>query len=376
MSGVMRASRAEIDLTALAGNVASFRRHVRRETEIMAVVKAGGYGHGAGQVATAALGAGATRLGVAYVEEGVQLRQAGLKVPILVMGTPFADQAELFFNHGLTPTVYNEEQALVFSREACRRGTPLNVHVKVDTGMGRIGVFPPREAVELIARLAEVPGLGIEGLFTHFATADEADLSFARQQLTLFQELLSALDKRDLRPPLVHAANSAAAIVLPESWFDLVRVGISLYGCYPSGEMDRKGIILEPVMSLKSRVAHVKNVPAGTTISYGKTHITPQATRVATIPLGYADGYNRLFSNRGEVLIRGKRHPVIGRVCMDQFMVDTGKDPAITRGDEVVIMGRQGGEEISADEIATALQTISYEVLCAVSKRVPRHYLP
>ncbi len=369
----VRPTRAEIDLENLRHNLRQFRAHLPSRTRIMAVVKADAYGHGAGEVSRVALKAGADWLGVALWQEGMALRGAGIEAPILVFGTPSPEQAPYFFRYHLTPTVYTLEAARELSREASRRGEEISLHVKVDTGMGRVGIFPDGQAVSFIEALGSLPGLKVEGVYTHFAAADEKDQGYTRSQIRAFQKALADLEEKGLRPPLCHAANSAAALVYPESWLDMVRLGISMYGHYPSAEVDWP-LPLKPLLTLKSRIAYVKEVPPQTAISYGCTYRTPVRAQIASIPLGYADGYSRLLSNRGQVLVRGQRAPVVGRVCMDQFLVRVDHIPGAREGDEVVLYGRQGEEEITVEEIAAHLGTINYEVLCAVSKRVPRLY--
>lgn len=369
-----RATRAEINLANLRHNLAAFRAHIGKKTGIMAVVKADAYGHGAVRVAGEALKHGATMLGTAFVEEGIILRENGLEAPLLVLNPPFTDQVDLFFKYNLTPTVFTRKMAEVFSNHALKLGIVKSIHVKVDTGMGRVGVFPHTEATGFVKSVSTLPHLHVEGIYTHFATADEEDKTFAEKQLSRFFQVIKELESKGLRPPLVHAANSAASIDLPHSHLDMVRLGISMYGHFPSENCRKEVITLKPLLSLKSRISHLKEVPGGTCISYGCTYITTGKTTVATIPLGYADGYSRLLSGKADVLIGGKRHPVIGRVCMDQFMVDVSSTPNIKAGDEVVLYGKQGSAKITVEEIASLLDTINYEVLCAVNKRVPRIY--
>lgn len=375
MPAPLRATRAEINLKNLAHNMRSFRSLVAERTTLMAVVKADGYGHGSFEIADTALKHGAERLGVAFVEEGISLRKKGITAPILVLGTPFIDQAGLFFDFNLNPTIFTKELAECFAAEARRRKVKIKVQIKVDTGMGRIGIFPHEAASSFAVFLKSLLDLEVEGIYTHFATADEKDKTYSRKQLARFRAVIADLKEKEICPPLVHAANSAATMELPESWFDLVRIGISMYGHYPSEEVNKSTLPLKPLMSLKSRVAFVKEVPAGTAISYGRTYITPGKTLVATIPLGYGDGFNRLLSNRGRVLIRENSFPIIGRVCMDQFLVDVTGAAAVEAGDEVVLFGEQGSEQIPVEELASLLETINYEVLCAVGKRVPRVYI-
>lgn len=367
---------AEVDLEAIRENIRQIRRFTARggkAPEIMAVVKAEAYGHGAVATARAALEAGATRLGVAMPEEGILLREAGIDCPILVFTPLLPDQAEAFLEYGLTPTIAGEGGARALSAATGRHGRKARVHIKVDTGMGRVGV-PPAEAPGLARKVAALPNLEVEGVYSHFATADEADLSFAYHQLDLFKEVLKNLEEAGVKIPLRHIANSGAIINLPESYFDLVRPGIIIYGLYPSEETPRDRLPLKPALSLKARVIQVKRVPPGTGISYGQIYHTQKATNIVTLPLGYADGWSRLLSGKARVLLKGKSFPLVGRVCMDQCMADVG-DLEVEPGEEAVLIGRQGEEEISADEVAGLLGTINYEVVCMLSDRVPRVWL-
>jgi alanine racemase len=377
---------AEIDLNAIAHNVRELRRRTDPGAEVMAVVKADGYGHGALEVARTALASGADWLGAARLPEAIALREAGLDAPILVFGyTPPADAGRLI-DFDLRQSVYSLDAARAYSGAAEARGRKIRVHLKMDTGMGRLGMVPAalsgrdsgHSAGETFIReataIARLPGIGVEGIFTHFAAADSADLSSARRQLDLFLEVLADLKAGGLEFAVRHAANSAGLIALPESHLDLVRPGIALYGLKPSGEVDLAGIFLKPAMALKTRIIHLKAVPAGAAVSYGMTYRTPQPTVIATVPAGYADGYRRLFSSRGSMLVHGRRVPVVGRVCMDLTMLDVGAVPGARIEDEVVIFGRQGGESISADDLARDLGTIHYEILCGVAARVPRIY--
>jgi len=355
---------AEIDLDALAHNV---RRAVRLAgpARVMAVVKANAYGHGALPVARTALAAGAAWLGVARAGEGAHLRRAGIDAPILVFGLVAPAQVPTVLDLGLTPAVFDLEQAALWANLGHRAG----VHLKVDTGMGRLGFSPERP--EEILQAARMPGLRLKGVFTHFATADGPDLAYAAWQLERFLDVIRLLRDAGHTGFIAHAANSGALLNLPRARLDMVRPGIMLYGYHPAGKPDPD---LRPVMSLKARVAQVKAVPRGSRVGYGSTHVTPEATVIATVPVGYADGYSRLLSSRGEILIRGRRAPVVGRVCMDMLMADVGHIDGVQTGDVAVLYGGQGGEFIGADEVATRTGTISYEVLCAVAARVPRIY--
>lgn len=390
---------AEIDLAAYDHNLRELRRVTRPEARLMAVVKADGYGHGAIEVSRAAVAGGADWLGVARPAEAVALRQTGIDLPIMIFGrTPAARVAELA-THELTQAVFALEMAQELSQAAKTAGVRIRIHVKVDTGMGRLGLpldadseGPVRDggstgesrhraagavggsrtenAIRDILAIARLPGLDLEGLFTHFASADRTDLQHARRQLERFLDLDRRLRTEGLEIPLRHAANSAALIGLPESHLEMVRSGIATYGLYPSAEVDRTRVELRPVMTLKSRIIQLRELPAGTPISYGGTYRLPQSTRVATVGIGYADGFSRLLSNRGRMLVRGHSAPIVGRVCMDLTMVDVGEVPGVSQGDEVVAFGGA----LSADEIADLTGTINYEVVSTVMARVLRVY--
>lgn len=366
---------AEVGLGALRHNVGEVRRLVGRDTEIMAVVKANAYGHGLARTARAFLDYGATWLGVARAGEGQELRRAGIEAPILVLGYTPPEQYGIVLENGLRQAVYDLEPARLLSEEAGRRGLAARVHIKVDTGMSRLGFWFDEGIYRRILEVSLLPHMEVEGLFTHFATADEADKSYARRQLALFNELACRLGQEGIDIPYLHAANSAAVIDLPESHFNLVRPGIMLYGFYPSQQVRRERVDLRPALSLKARVGHVKPVPAGTRVSYGCTYTTPAPTVLATVPAGYADGYSRLLSNRAAVLVHGRRAPVVGTVCMDQIIVDVGGIPGVADGDEVVLFGRQGDAVLPVEELAAIIGTINYEVICGLSARVPRVYI-
>jgi len=379
---------AEVDLSAYAHNIKELRRITRSDARLMAVVKADGYGHGAAAVAREALQNGAQFLGVARVNEAVQLRKTGLNAPILIFGYSPPDCAETLIDYDLIQTVYTPAAAAALSEKSRRLGKSINVHLKVDSGMGRLGLVlnaptttsaaiavtasnPIREA-QAIARLA---GLEIQGIFTHFATADSADKSYATGQLERFMDFIEQLRRIGIEPPLKHAANSAALIDMPDSHLDLVRPGIATYGLYPSDEVNKNNVDLKPVMTLKSRIIHLKKVPAGFNVSYGITYRTPKPTTIATVPVGYADGFNRRLSSSGYMLVHGQRVPVVGRVCMDLTMIHVGALSDVGIEDEVVVFGKQQGEAITADEIAGGLNSINYEVVTAITARVPRVYL-
>jgi len=372
---------AEIDLGAIAHNVRELRRIVDPKARLLVAIKANAYGHGAEQVALTALANGATDLGVARIDEGLALRRAGIAAPILIFGFTPSDRATELITHGLVPAIYSLENARAMAGAARDQGRALPIHIKVDTGMGRLGIPCGAEdgsgidaAAQTVERISRIDGLIVQGIFTHFATADQADKRYARRQFDLFLRLLDRLGSHGVKVGLRHAANSGAIMEMPETHLDMVRAGISLYGLYPSEEVDRRRIDLKPALSLKARIVHVKPVASGTCISYGCTFQTPKPTTIATVPVGYADGYSRGLSNRGTMLVRGQRVPIVGRVCMDLTMIDVGGVPDASVDDEAVLIGRQGGTEISADEVAAALGTINYEVVAALTGRVPRVY--
>ena len=361
----------EVDLDAIAHNLAEVRRRIGPESRIMAVVKANAYGHGSVPVARVALEAGASYLGVACVDEGVQLRQAGVTAPIVLLGYLPPWETPQVVEHHLTPSITTLETATALSALGQAAGIQIPFHLKIDTGMGRFGVLPA-EVGAFTQRLAELPALALEGVYTHFAAADEADKTYTLQQYKAFQEGVAQITPTPV-PLLRHVANSASVSDLPELALEMVRPGIALYGCHPSRNLLRP-MDLRPALSMKSAVVRLHDVAPGETISYGRTWTARKQARMALIPCGYADGIPRLLSNKGEVLIRGQRAPIRGRICMDQFMVEVTHIPDVAPHDEVVIIGRQGDAELPVEEVAAHAQTIGYEVLCAVSARVPRMY--
>lgn len=373
-SQVVRPTRVEVDLDAIASNVALACRIAGPGTKVMAVVKADAYGHGAIPVARAALRAGASWLGVAIPEEAVPLRAAGLTSRILVLGPIAPEQADLVAAHGLEQCVSDPAQAEALDRAARSHGRILSLHLKVDTGMGRVGL-PPKEVGVAAEKIRALPSLRLTGLMTHFADAEAEDQTYAHEQLRRFAEAMAAGREAGMAHPIRHAANSAALLHLPEARLDLVRPGIMLYGCHPRGGQHASEAGLRPALSFRTAISHLAAVPRGASVSYGRTFVAQRDSRVATLPVGYADGWGRLLSNRGQVLIGGRRAPIIGRVCMDMTMVDVTGLPEVRVGDEAVLIGRQGAEEITADEVAEAQGTISYEVLCRIGPRVPRVHL-
>ncbi|NOZ70824.1 MAG: alanine racemase [Chloroflexi bacterium] len=355
-----------IDLGAIAHNVAALKARVGTDVELMAVVKANAYGHGAIPVSRTALAAGATRLAVARIAEGVALRQAGIRAPILVMGYHLPAEAEAAVAYDLTMTVNDVAFARALSQQAEDAGKRIKVHVKVDTGMGRFGLLP-EEVQPFLTTLERYPRLVLEGLWTHFATADERDKDYAWNQFALFKQVAEVVSSK-YEIPLLHAANSAAILDLPDTYLNAVRPGIAIYGLYPSAEVSTD-LSLRPALSLKSHVGRVRTLPAGASISYGRTFITSRPTAVALIPIGYGDGIHRLLSNRGQVLIHGQRAPIRGRVCMDNIIVDISDIEGVQTGDEVVLIGRQGDARISAEDVAAWAETINYEVTTSLLPR-------
>jgi len=361
---------AEVDLAALRRNYARIRSYTK--SMLMPIVKADAYGHGAVPVVKALKDLGVKRFGVALLEEALEIKHAFPDLSLMVIGFTPPEQAEMAVDAEIVTGVFRLDHAQALSEAALRQHKTARLHVKIDTGMGRIG-FRPEEVGEIL-RLAALPRVEIEGIYTHFAVADQTDLSFTREQLRRFNEVYARLHAEGLKIPLRHAANSAAILRLPEAHFELVRPGIILYGLPPSAQAGRDAGF-EPVLSWKARISHVKVIAAGETVSYGRTFRAAYPTRVATIPLGYADGLRRSLSNRGEVLVRGARSTIIGRVCMDQTMLEVTKIPDVQCGDIVTLLGKDGMQQIDATEMAGWLGTINYEVVCGISKRVPRVYI-
>jgi alanine racemase len=369
---MIRPAWVEINLAAIRHNLQEVRRLVGPKVDIMAVVKAEAYGHGALQVAKTAVEAGASWLGVAMPEEGIELRKAGLLTPILIFGPIQPNQVNSVVHYDITAAVCNWEAAVALSKEAVRTGKTASAQVKVDTGMGRVGIAPD-QAVEFVRKLGELPGLQVSGIFSHMATADEKDKSYAKHQIQVFSTVINELKGVGLLPEKVHLANSAGIMELPESYFNMVRPGIILYGLYPSNEVDRQKAFLEPALSLKAKVTFVKRVPSGSGISYGQRYHTEKESTIATIPIGYADGWSRMLTNKVQAIVRGKQFPIVGSICMDQCMINLG-DELVTVGEEVILIGKSGKESITADKIADTLGTINYEVTCMLSERLPRVY--
>ena len=369
-----RAVWAEIDLDKLAHNMKEIRR-VSRSKDIIAVIKADGYGHGALDIAPVLLQNGATRFAVAVISEALELRKGGIDVPIMILGYTPAVFAEDIVKYHIEQTVFTYDLAEAISKEAVKQGETAKVHIAVDTGMGRIGFLPNEESAKEVLKISQLPGLKIEGMFTHFSVADEENKEYTKIQFKMYNEFNDLLEKNGVHINMRHVANSASIIDIPEVHYDAVRPGIILYGYYPSEEVIKENINLEPVMTVKANIVHIKSLPIGKYISYGRKFKTERESIIGTIPLGYADGYTRLLFEKGKVIVNGKFAPIVGRICMDQFMVDLTDVGEVHVGDEVILLGNSANLKYNADNIAEDLGTINYEVLCAVSKRIPRVYL-
>jgi len=368
----------EVDLKAIAHNIRELRRITNPKARIMAVVKANAYGHGMIEVARQSLENGAEALGVANIEEGIQLRKAGIDAPVLIFGYTSPVHAKKLIEFDITQTVYSYETSRALSEALAAYGKKIKVHIKVDTGMGRLGLLRgiKNNSLSEAESISRLPMLELEGIYTHFAAADKSDRSYAGKQFEIFIDFLNQLRIAGLEIPVTHAANSAAIINVPETHLDMVRAGISIYGLYTSEEVDRSIINLKPAMELKTKIIHLKKVPAGFKISYGTTYETDKPTTIATVSIGYADGLNRLLSSKGRMLVcGGQSAPIVGRVCMDMTMLDVGEIPEIVMEQEAVVFGKQGNASISVDEIASTINTINYEVISTIMERVPRIYL-
>jgi alanine racemase len=364
----------EVNLDAIAQNVKNIKKLIGEKKELMAVVKGNAYGHDILEVSPVVLENGATRLAVARLEEAIFLRKAGITVPILVLGLTLKQQAEFLVSYDITPAVCEFEMIEKLSESAVQMNKMTKIHLKVDTGMGRIGIFP-YDVLRFIKRIKALKNVEIEGIFTHFSVADEKDKFYTEEQFRKFIEILTILEKEGIKIPIKHVGNSATLLDLPHMWLDMVRPGLAIYGLYPSKEV-KKTINLIPAQQFKTKIVFIKELPLGESISYGRTYITKRRMRVASLPVGYADGYNRLLSNQGEVLVRGQRVPIIGRVCMDHCMIDVTNLTQVEIGDEVVLWGRQEEEMITVEEIAQKIRTINYEIVhMPDKKRVPKLFI-
>ena len=379
MESTLRRTWAEIDLDALAYNYHTLRQRVGADVKFLGVVKADGYGHGAVQVSRTLQALGADYLAVSSLDEAMELRAGGITMPILILGHTPREQVKNLIDLHITQAVSCQAKALEYSEEAVRCGGELTVHIKVDTGMSRLGYLVAgahfTTGTAGICDACGLPGLRAEGIFTHFAKSDEEDKTFTKEQLEKYLWMKEELKKRNVTFTYYHCSNSAGIIDLEEANMDIVRAGITTYGMYPSDEVEKDKVPLKPAMELISHVAHVKWLTEGKPVSYGGTYITTRPTKVATIPVGYGDGYPRSLSNKGYVLIHGQKAPIIGRVCMDQFMVDVTAIEDVEFGDKVVIFGRDGKEFLSVDKLGELSGRFNYEFVCVLNKRIPREYI-
>jgi alanine racemase len=384
LPGLHRATVAEIHLSNLRHNVQALRSLLKLDVQLMAVVKADAYGHGALPCTQAVLDAGADTLGVGIVSEGIELREQGIQAPVQVLVGIFPDEVDDLIQHKLTTTLHSQSLAKTLSQRAGQLGKDAGIHIKVDTGMGRLGIAPD-QLPGLVEFIKGLKNIRIESIFTHFSSADDADPGFTQNQIARFQSALDQLKKAKFDIPLAHCANSAALLQFPDSQYNLVRPGISLYGALPAPglatvveSLSKKNakFSLLPVMQWKTRILTINSLPKGSPVSYGKKFITQRNSRIATLPVGYADGLERLLTNKMQVLVRGHKAPQVGTICMDMCMIDVTDIAEAQEGDEVVLFGQQGNETITADEMAAQAGTIPYEILCGVGKRVPRVYLP
>jgi alanine racemase len=364
---------AEIDLGKVAKNVASIRKRVGQGVKILVVVKADAYGHGAIAVAKTAIESGANMLGVGDSSEAIELHEAGILAPMLVLGALIEEEIGWVVSHGIMPTIHSGDMISTLNTEARRQGKKLKVHLKVDTGMGRLGASP-KQAVELARKIAGCSHLELEGVCTHLSAIATGDKAFTRKQLEMYKKTLDEVMKLGINIPCRHAANSASLVYMPESVFNVIRPGAAVYGINPTGRKTPQFDFV-PILTLKTQITFLKGVEAGATIGYNKSYVTPKRTKIATLPVGYNDGYPYALSNRGYALVKGKMVPVVGSVTMDYTMIDVGHVPGVSVGDEVVLIGRQGDAEISAEDIATLVGTVPYEITCRLGKRVKRVYV-
>ncbi len=367
---------AEVNLDIIAHNAREIRKFTNKKAEIMGVVKADAYGHGVFEVARTLISCGFTRLAVSMLDEAIQLRQGGITIPILVLSYTDPIRAEEIIQNNITQTVFSHDLAKSLSDAAVKLKRDIKIHIKIDTGMTRVGFMPGYSAVKNVTEISKLPRIVIEGLFTHFASADEEDKEFTYIQFERFMSICSELRRIGIDIPVKHVANSAALIEFPEMHLDMVRPGIIIYGMYPSDKVDKTKIDLKPAMELKANIILVKEVEKDISISYGRNFTTKRKSRIATIPIGYADGYSRVLSGKGTVLANGEEVPIVGNICMDQCMIDiTDINGDVKVGDEVILLGKQGDKTISAEDLANKIGTVNYEIVCVIGRRIPRVYI-
>ncbi|MBS4534816.1 alanine racemase [Clostridium sp. D2Q-14] len=363
----------EINLDNLANNIREVRRVTRKETMVTAVVKANGYGHDAVETSKVFLENGADRLAVATLSEAIELRKGGiLNTPILILGYTPNSQVEDIIDYNIMATIYTLDQGKAISDEALRKNKISKIHIKLDTGMGRLGLKNNEKSIETIIEISKLPNVEIEGIFTHFARADEKNKEFTKIQFSRFEEIIQKLEKRGINIPIKHVSNSAAIIDLPEYNLDMVRAGIMLYGLYPSKDVNKDNVKLKPAMSLRAKLSYIKNVPENTGLSYGHIYSTDKESKIGTLPIGYADGFTRLLSGNAEGTIKNRRVKIVGRICMDQCMIDLSEIDNVNIGDIVTLFSDGENNTLHIDEVADRLGTINYEIVCMMGKRVPR----
>ena len=363
--------RADINLTAIRKNIMTMKDKIPNDKKVLAVIKANAYGHGAIEVANA-LRDLADYYGVAFIDEAIELRKAGIRKPILILGHTDDSLFETIVDYDITQTIYSLRQAKILSDVALKKGARAKIHIKIDTGMNRIGFACRQENVDSIVEIAALPGIELEGIYTHYYLADVRDKQCANVQLQKFGQMVAWLEEKNVTFSLRHISNSAGIMEMPNDTYDMVRAGIAMYGLYPSDEMEQETCILYPAMELKSHVTHVKMIQAGETVGYGATYEAKDDRIIATVEVGYADGYPRALSNQGRMLVHGQYAPIVGRVCMDQTMIDVTDIDDVCIGDEVVVVGKQGANYISVEELADTTMRFNYEFVCDVNRRVPR----
>ena len=374
MEKIMRPVWAEIDLDILANNMKNIKK-LAGNKEVIAVVKADAYGHGALDVAPCLLENGASRLAVAMLTEAIELRNNNIKAPIMILGYTPLDLGEELINFDIEQTIYDLDYARELSSLAIKLNKKAKVHISIDTGMGRIGFLPTNESFNSICEIYSLDGLDVVGIFTHFSSSDEADKEYTQYQFNQIYDFIRKLENNGINIPLKHASNSAAIIDLPNTYLDAVRAGIILYGYYPSNEVKKENLSIKPALTLKAKIAHVKELESNMYISYNRTFKTSRKSKIATIPIGYADGYIRTLKHDAKIIVNGQLAPIVGNICMDQFMIDVTDIPNVKTGDEVILLGESNGIKFNADYIAKCMNSINYEVLCLLKKRVPRAYI-
>jgi alanine racemase len=364
----------EINLDNLVHNIRSIRK-ISNCDEIIAVVKADAYGHGAIDIVSELIENGADSLAVAVISEAVELRKVGIEAPILILGFTSPAHFSELLKYDVEQSVFSYDYAELLSKESGKNFKKAKIHICVDTGMGRIGFLPNEESIREVYKISTLPNIKIEGIFSHFSTADETDKSYSIEQMKKFDYFCERLNELGIFLGKKHIGNSAAAIDLPNSHFNAIRPGIVLYGYYPSNEVDRNQIELKPVMQLKTNIVHIKKVPKDFSVGYGRSFITKKESVIATLPVGYADGYTRALNGKAKVIVKGEFSPVVGKICMDQCMIDVSHIKNVSIGDEVILIGSSGDKKFDADDMAEVLGTINYEVICMISRRVPRVYI-